>query len=119
MSDTYPVKCHEAAVVWVCLFIIGLTIGGVIGDRVLNGGRAVAWIDGQVEAQGAPKAAPVDTLRYLPKQGGTPDVVLITKVMPETWQVCAQRKDSDAVDCKPVGEVRAWLRLRAPMEMKR
>jgi hypothetical protein len=100
-----PYRSHDdwaLSVTLVCAGLIALIFIGLFVDRVVAGGRGVVWMDGQTQTY----------LKYQPKQGAVPDVVLITKQTPDSWQLCAQRVDSDQVDCRPIQEARKWLRER-------
>ena len=68
----------------------------------------IVFLGGIVAQQAAPKAM----VQFQEKRGGIPNVVLITKETPDTWQLCAQRLDNDQVDCRSIGESRKWLRER-------
>lgn len=101
----------------VSFLLVILALLGAMVDKQWNQGRVLNWIDGlaPVEAQSkqyppAEKAPPA--LKYLPARGGQPDVLVILRDAPSTWALCAQRYDSDQMDCRPVDEARKWLRER-------
>ena len=100
-----PETSVATVVTWLVLAL--LVLGGTIADRQWNQSRVMNWADGVSAAPQGDKA-----MVYLPQRGSTPDVIVIKASAPETWQLCAQRADSDQMDCRSVKEARAWLRER-------
>jgi hypothetical protein len=96
--------------------LLFLVVGSAIADRA-TGGHMMAWMDGgyALTADGTliqSQQVPEKAAKYLPKRAGIPDVIVITRETPDTWQVCVQRPDNDQMDCRPIGEARKWLRER-------
>ena len=91
-------------VVLACVVVGILVVVGLAADRVTSVRLA--------QAQQYPPLAQAPALKYLPKRGGQPDILVILKDAPAEWQLCAQRSDSDQMDCRPVYEARKWLRER-------
>ena len=98
----------SAEIVVVCAVFVMLVLLAARADRVWNSGRVMTWVDGVQAQQAAPKAL----VQYQEKRGAQPDVILITRETLDTWQLCAQRPDSNVVDCRSVKEARGWLRER-------
>ena len=79
---------------------------------------AIVSTFGLAQARQVPAPRPVPNVEWQAKRGYQPDVVLLKKTMPTEWQVCAERYDTDQVDCRPIDEVRKFLRERAPAYKK-
>lgn len=75
------------------------------------------WGRGLFSAQAPPTKA-VPNVEWQARRGYQPDVVLLKKTMPTEWQVCAERFDTDQVDCRPIDEVRKFLRERPARSAK-
>ena len=118
ITEEYLRGSHEFWIMMACFTLMALVLVGITVDRQWNQSRVLNWIDGpNVEAQSqsyppVEKAKQPPALKYLPARGGQPDVLVILRDAPEQWQLCAQRYDSDQMDCRPVDEARKWLRER-------
>jgi hypothetical protein len=86
----------------------------IIGDRWVSLKVRAVGLDGRSDSRPVVNVAvqQQEMTKSLPGRAGMPDTVVVLRVVKDTAMLCAQRSDSDQMDCRSVKEARAWLRER-------